>query len=65
MERGTLNTECGIVEEETDETIYWLELLTESSLVEKENVQYLLNEANQLLAIIVASIKTARGRKNE
>lgn len=53
----------GIVEEEADETIYWIELLVESKLVEKNLVANLLDEANQLVAIIVSSIKTARVNK--
>ncbi len=53
----------GIVEEETDETIYWMELLVESGLVNQERLAELLNEANEILAIVVASIKTAKSRK--
>ena len=50
----------GIVEEESDETLYWLELLTESGLIKKDCVSELIDEANQLVAITVSSIKTAR-----
>jgi four helix bundle protein len=49
-----------IVEEEIDESIYWLELLVESKTIEIEKVEALIKEANELLAITVASIKTAR-----
>jgi four helix bundle protein len=49
-----------IVEEEIDESIYWLELLVESKILDMERVQALIKEANELLAITVASIKTAR-----
>jgi four helix bundle protein len=49
-----------IVEEEIDESIYWLELLLESKIIDIERVQPLIKEANELLAITVASIKTAR-----
>ncbi len=52
-----------IVEEEADESAYWMELLAESGLARKEDIAELLNEANQLVAITVASIKTARGSK--
>jgi len=51
------------VEEETDETSYWLEVLVEGNLVGQERVETLMNEADQLIRIVVASIKTARGRK--
>jgi four helix bundle protein len=49
-----------IVEEEIDESIYWLELLVESKTIEMEKVEALIKEANELLAITVASIKTAK-----
>lgn len=50
----------GIVEEECDECIYWMELLVEARLVEDRLLADLKEEAHQLLAIIVSSIKTAR-----
>ena len=53
----------GIVEEEADETIYWLELLVEAGIVRKDLMSGLIEEAGELLAITVASIRTARGRK--
>ena len=49
-----------IVEEETDETIYWLEILEESSLIQKDKISDLMKETNEILSIIVASINTAR-----
>lgn len=49
-----------IVEEEADESIYWLELFLEILDSNKEEIKGLIKEANELLAIIVASIKTAR-----
>jgi four helix bundle protein len=53
----------GTVEEETDESIYWMELLIESGMISKDEVDELLDEADQLVAITVSSIKTARARK--
>jgi len=50
-----------IVEEELDETGYWLELIEESTVFPAERMTPLLRENNELLAIIVASIRTARG----
>ena len=49
-----------IVEEEADESAYWFSLVIDADLAPREQVEELLNEANQLTAIIVASIKTAR-----
>ena len=57
-------SKMGIVEEEIDESLYWIELLETSGLVSHEKVTDLLNEANQLTAITVASIKTAKQNKN-
>ena len=53
----------GIVEEEADETIYRIEMLIESGLIKKERVADLLDEANQIVAIVVSSIRTARSHK--
>jgi four helix bundle protein len=53
----------GIVEEEADETIYWKELLILPGLVRKSDITTLLDEANQILAMTVSSIKTAGLRK--
>ena len=50
----------GIVEEEADESVYWIELLIESNVVREELVKDLLNEANEITAMVVASIRTAR-----
>jgi four helix bundle protein len=53
----------GIVEEEADESVLWLELLTEAKLVRDDLLAPLKEEANELVAIVVASIKTARNRR--
>jgi four helix bundle protein len=49
-----------IVVEEVDETVYWLELLRESSLLKPERLAKILKEANELVAIAVASRKTTK-----
>ena len=51
----------GIVEEESDESLFWLEVLVEAGMVKAEAVAKLLDEAEQLVRIIVAAINTARG----
>jgi len=50
----------GTVEEEADESIYWLEMLIEAEVVKSALVVELLTEANELTAIIAASRKTAK-----
>ena len=55
----------GIVEEESDESLYWLELLVEAGLIQRQKVAGLLAEADQFVAIAVASILTARKNRNK
>jgi four helix bundle protein len=52
----------GIVVEEADECVYWLELIVEGELLKKALVEPLLLEANELTAIMIASHKTAQSR---
>jgi four helix bundle protein len=52
-----------IVEEEADECIYWLELLKDSRVVPEARVSEIMKEANEITAMIVASIKTLRMRR--
>jgi four helix bundle protein len=60
--RAEFVAKIGIVVEEIDETVFWLELLVESGLVPKARMEQLLVEANELLAIFAASQHTAKGR---
>jgi four helix bundle protein len=53
-------SKMGTVEEESDETAYWLELLVDSGKLLPAAAGPLLGEADELTAIAVASIKTAR-----
>ena len=53
----------GIVEEEADETIYWMELLFESGLISEPQFSTIKNEGKQILAIVVSSIKTAKSNR--
>jgi four helix bundle protein len=50
----------GVVVEEADETVYWLEVLQGSSLPRNPETQALLQEARELRAIFAASLKTAK-----
>ncbi|OHE88793.1 MAG: hypothetical protein A3G75_08520, partial [Verrucomicrobia bacterium RIFCSPLOWO2_12_FULL_64_8] len=53
----------GLVEEESDESGLWLELITEAGFLSVKRVSGLHAEAGELTAIAVASIRTARRRK--
>ena len=50
------------VEEEADESAYWMELLIESGLVSTAQISELLQETNEILAMTVASIRTLQRR---
>jgi four helix bundle protein len=52
----------GVVVEEADETVFWLELLVDAGIVRKEVANGLLTEANELLRIFAASLGTAKAR---
>ena len=52
-----------IVEEEADESIHWIELLVDGAVVVPNRVDAIKKEANELVAMTVASIKTLRARR--
>ncbi len=51
-----------IVEEEADESAYWMELLIESGLVSEARLSELMQETNEIVAMTVASIRTLQKR---
>jgi len=61
---GDVLSRLAIVEEEADETVYWLEILVEAGMVARGQVEAVLDEANQIVAMTVASILTLRARNN-
>ena len=61
--RADFVNKTSIVEEEADESCFWLELLFDRGLLAARRVQPLLKEANELTAIFVASRKTAISRQ--
>lgn len=52
----------GIVREEADESLYWLELLVEAGVLDSSLTTALMRECDELVAIFVASINTAKAR---
>ena len=61
--RADFINKTSIVEEEADESCFWLQLLIDRGLLAAGRVQLLLKEANELTAIFVASRKTAARQK--
>ena len=53
-------SKMGTVEEEADESSYWMELLVEAEIVKADRPESLMKEADELLAITVASVNTAK-----
>ena len=53
-----------MVEEELDETLYWLELIIESGMMKEELLKDLMHENHELLKIIVSSITTTKKKLN-
>ena len=56
-------SKIGNVEEEADETLYWLELLIDAGKVKATRLSSLMKEAGEILAMVCASINTARSHK--
>ena len=55
----------GVVLEEADETVFWLELLIETGIVQRSRLELLLTEANELTSIFVVSRHTARSGRRD
>jgi four helix bundle protein len=62
--RADFVSKMGIVEEECDEAVYWIEILLELGLVSEKRIKELLREADEILAVTISSIKTARKSKS-
>jgi four helix bundle protein len=58
--RADFIAKLGIMEEECDEAIFWMQLLIEVQIVKRARVDTLLKEGDELLSIVVSSINTAR-----
>jgi four helix bundle protein len=56
-------SKLSIVEEEADETLFWLKIIDEMSILKSVSFEPLMKENDEIIAIIVASIKTARKKK--
>jgi four helix bundle protein len=61
--RAEFIAKIGVVEEEADESAFWMELIIEASLLSAPKVESLLKEANELVAIMAASRISASRRR--
>lgn len=62
--RADFIAKLGIVKEECDESLYWPEMLVETNQIKSVLVSELFKEGEEILAIVVASAKTARMKNN-
>jgi four helix bundle protein len=53
-------SKVGIAIEEADESLYWMEILIQAGIMGKNTLVPLMQEGNELIAILTASVKTAR-----
>lgn len=58
--RAEFISKLGTVEEEADESLFWLEVAVDAGLITLQRAQALLKEADELTAIFVSSLKTAK-----
>lgn len=58
-------SKLSIVLEEADETLYWMELLVESGLVPAHKLGNLMKETNEIVAMLVTSLKTLRSKSKQ
>jgi four helix bundle protein len=54
-------SKLGVVLEEADESLFWLELLVDAGIIYSERIRLPLEEANELVSIFVASLHTVKG----
>jgi len=59
--RAEFLAKLGIVLEEADETVFWLELIEEAAIFPEGKLLSLCKEANELVSIFVSSVRTAKG----
>lgn len=56
-------SKLSVVEEEADESAFWLEIIIECNMIKRELVEPLLKESNEIVAIMVSAKKTSRNNK--
>jgi four helix bundle protein len=60
---ATMIAKLDIVLEEADETLFWMELLTEAGLISETRISELMKETDEIVAMTVASLKTLRAKR--
>ena len=60
-----LITKLNIALEEADESLYWMELIVEAELIADNKLNSLMQEANEIVSMLVASLKTLRSKSKD
>ena len=60
--KAEFTAKLGIVVEEADESVFWLELLTDAGIISQDRIEELKKEAAELTALFAAAQRTARGK---
>jgi four helix bundle protein len=60
--RAEFISKFGVVLEEADEAVFWLEMIQDAKLFSAAQLSDLLREARELLAIFVSSVRSAKGK---
>lgn len=63
--KAEFHSKLSIVVEESDESVFWMEILIEAEIVNQLSINYLLIEGNEILKVVAASRKTVSSNKNQ
>lgn len=62
--QAEFHSKLSIVVEEADESMFWMEVLTEADIVQSRDVNYLMNEACEILKVVSSARKTISEKKS-
>jgi len=63
--RAEFVAKLGMVEEEADESLFWMELLTRADIIAEKKLKDLMGEGNEIVSMMVSSKRTARQRNKK
>ncbi len=63
--KAEFHSKLSTVVEESDESVFWMEILIEAEIVDQKSITHLLNEGNEILKIVSVSRKTVSSNKNQ
>jgi four helix bundle protein len=63
--KAEFHSKLSTVVEESDESVFWMEILIEAEIVGQQTISHLLQEGNEILRVVSASRKTVSTNKNQ